>query len=118
MSTTTTTPTPVPPPVSNATVLGAPIVSVLAYLVFLAAMGIAYAIKNTELLVTLCGMAGANATTVVSFWLGSSKGSQDKDTTIAAQSSQLAAAAPVPAPSATTGPVVPPAPVVSAGTAG
>lgn len=75
MSGSTTPPNVVP----TATVWGAPIVSVLAYATFLAAIVFAFIVKNDALLITLCGMAGANATTTVSFWLGSSKGSQDKD---------------------------------------
>ena len=79
MSGSTTTPS----GASSTTIWGAPIVSVLAYGTFLAAIIIAMIVKNNELLVTLCGVAGANATTAVSFWLGSSKGSQDKDAKIA-----------------------------------
>lgn len=91
-----TQPTPAAP--SSPTLWGAPIVSVLAYATFLAAIVVAFVVKNDALLITLCGMAGANATTAVSFWLGSSKGSQDKSAQLATQSSMLANAPPPPPP--------------------
>jgi hypothetical protein len=98
-----TTPPVQAPPVSASspavTLWGAPIVSVLAYATFLAAIIVAVIVKNDALLITLCGMAGANATTAVQWWLGSSKGSADKSATIERQGAQMATMGPdAPAP--------------------
>jgi hypothetical protein len=90
-----TTSEPKVPVETKAAIWGAPVVSVIAYLVFLLALAVAYLVKNDNLLITLCGVAAANGTTVVNFWLGSSRGSQDKDVTIASQSTQLANSTPI-----------------------
>lgn len=74
---------------------GAPAVSVLAFVAFLATLTLAYFAKNDTLFTTLCGAAAAMAGTATQFWLGSSSGSQKKDATIATQSQQLAASTPV-----------------------
>ena len=58
---------------------GTPIMSVLALLRFLAAFVIAFFSKDQTLLNILLGAAAANATTVVSYWVGSSAGSARKD---------------------------------------
>ena len=78
------------PPVTPAPPLAAAVgqwspltVSVLALLTFVVALGIAFFLKNDTMLNVLVGVAGANATTVVNFWLGSSAGSQKKDEAIA-----------------------------------
>jgi hypothetical protein len=54
------------------------IVSVVALLIFLVALLIAYLKANDTLMTTLLGIAGAGYTTVVGFWLGSSYGSSKK----------------------------------------
>ena len=64
---------------------GAPAVSVYALTIFLAAIVIAYFKADNTLLTALLGVAATNATTVISFWVGSSSSSQKKDDTIAAQ---------------------------------
>jgi hypothetical protein len=70
------------------------IVSVVAILTFTAALIVAFVIKDEGLLNLTVGAAIANATTVVSFWLGSSRGSQSKDQAIAKLNGN--GAAPVP----------------------
>lgn len=57
-------------------------VSIFTLGIFLAAMVIAWWTNNKSLDLLL-GAAAANATTVVSFWLGSSSSSRAKDATIA-----------------------------------
>lgn len=57
---------------------GMVIVSVVALLIFLVALLIAYLKANDTLMTTLLGIAGAGYTTVVGFWLGSSYGSSKK----------------------------------------
>ena len=93
---------PAPPASSPAVTLwGAPVVTVLAYGTFLAAIIVALIVKNDTLLVALCGAAATNATTAVQWWLGSSKGSADKSATIERQGAQLATMTPdVPKPGA------------------
>ncbi|CAN5950501.1 unnamed protein product [Sphagnum jensenii] len=74
-----TTSEPKVPVETKAAIWGAPVVSVIAYLVFLLALAVAYLVKNDNLLITLCGVAAANGTTVVNFWLGSSRGITEND---------------------------------------
>jgi uncharacterized membrane protein len=66
-------------------VLGAPLISIFALTIFLIALLIAYVMKNETLETAMLGVAAANATTVVNFWLGSSSNSRKKDDTISAQ---------------------------------
>lgn len=74
------------------------VVSVFALAIFLAALGIAWWTKNENLGILL-GVAASNATTVVSYWLGSSSGSKTKDSVIASQT--------MPSPGTTTTTVTP-----------
>lgn len=69
---------------------GAIVVSGLALAIFFAALGIAWWTKDSSLPILL-GAAATNATTVISYWVGSSSGSKAKDSVIAQQAS-----APVP----------------------
>lgn len=62
-------------------------ISVFAELIFVAALSIAWWTKDPSLPLLL-GMAGTNATAVVSYWIGSSAGSSAKDATIAAKTTQ------------------------------
>lgn len=87
-----TTPPTVPPTDKIGTVTPL-VISIFAEAIFLAALGIAWWTKNENLGILL-GVAASNATTVVSYWLGSSSGSKAKDATIAAQTT--------PAPGTTT----------------
>lgn len=64
---------------------GSSIVSIYALTIFLAAMVIAYLMKNEVLIVALLSVAATNATTVVSYWVGSSSSSAKKDILIASQ---------------------------------
>lgn len=94
-----TTPTPPKPAGSDAvTATWGPVsVSILAEVIFFAAIGVAWWTKDPSLPLLL-GAASANATTVVSYWLGSSSGSKGKDATIA----QISSAATAPPPPGTT----------------
>lgn len=85
-------------------------VSVLTLFVYLAAITIAWWTKDPSLGILL-GVAATNATTVVSFWVGSSKGSQAKDAVIAAQAGAAPAAG-----TTTTTTVATPLPVSNTGT--
>lgn len=85
MSTTTTPPdAPPPAPAAPATLpakvseWGAVAISVVALVAYIFALLIAWWSKSNDTFVALCGVAATNATTVVSFWVGSSKGSADK----------------------------------------
>ena len=69
--------------ISAQTGWGAPIVSVYALTVFLVAIVVAYFAHDATLLNALLVVAATNATTVVSYWVGSSAGSQKKDATLA-----------------------------------
>ena len=62
---------------------GAIAVSVLVCLIFVVAFAVAYFSHDTTSLSLLVGAAIANFSTSVSFWLGSSAGSQKKDERIA-----------------------------------
>jgi hypothetical protein len=64
---------------------GAIIVSVVALLIYLGALGVAYSLKSDTMLNILIGTAAANATTVISYWVGSSASSSKKDDVIAGQ---------------------------------
>jgi hypothetical protein len=74
-------------PGSRVQIWGGPAVSIYALSIFAGAIGVAYLAKDATTLTILLGIAGANATTVVSYWLGSSAGSAHKDTLIAGRSS-------------------------------
>jgi len=76
------------------TLWAAPAVSILSIGIFLAALLIAYISKSDTALTLLLGVAATNFTTVVSFWVGSSAGSQKKDATISNLSGPAAPAAP------------------------
>lgn len=78
MSGTTTPPAPEKPTSTKVSEWGMVIVSVVALLIFLVALLIAYLKANDTLMTTLLGIAGAGYTTVVGFWLGSSYGSSKK----------------------------------------
>lgn len=71
-----------PPPASP---WGAPIVSIYSLTLLLAALIFAYLVKNETLLTALVAVIATNATTVVSFYVGSSASSQSKDSLIARQ---------------------------------
>lgn len=75
---------------------GMVIVSVIALLIFIVALLIAYLKANETLMTTLLGIAGAGYTTVVGFWLGSSYGSSKKTDMLNAP--PPATPAPTPAP--------------------
>ena len=77
-----TTP-PSPPITAAAAPLGALGVSIYALTLFLAAIVVAWYKANDTLLTALLGVAATNATTVINFWVGSSRSSQKKDDTIA-----------------------------------
>jgi hypothetical protein len=63
---------------------GAVIVSCVTLAIFLTALGIAWWTKDSSLPILL-GVAATNASTAVSYWLGSSSGSKTKDSVIAQQ---------------------------------
>lgn len=58
---------------------GSPAVAIYALTIFLACLAIAYLKGSDNLLTILLGVAAANATTAVQYYLGSSAGSQRKD---------------------------------------
>ena len=58
---------------------GAIAISVLASIIFVVAFSVAYFSHDTNSLSLLVGATIANFTTAVSYWLGSSSGSQKKD---------------------------------------
>lgn len=89
-----TTPVPTASPAASRA-WGAPVVSVYSLTLLLAALCFAYLVKNETLLTALVAVIATNATTVVSFYVGSSASSQAKDQTI---SSQLPPPAPTPTP--------------------
>jgi hypothetical protein len=64
---------------------GAPVVSVYSLTLLLVALVLAYIMKNENLLVILAGVIATNATTIVGFYVGSSRSSQAKDETISSQ---------------------------------
>lgn len=84
MSATTTTTAAPATVASKAAEWGAVIISLFALSIFLAAIVVAMQTKDPSLGILL-GAASANATTAVGFWLGSSKGSQAKDSALIAQ---------------------------------
>jgi hypothetical protein len=65
--------------------LGAAVTSVLCSLAFIVALLVSYMSKDQPNLGLLIGAVIANFSTTVSFWLGSSAGSQKKDETLAAR---------------------------------
>lgn len=84
--TTTKQPDPIPspadPPQDRTTVVSKVVVSIVAELIFVAALAIAWWTKDPSLSLLL-GVAATNATAVVSYWIGSSAGSSMKDTALA-----------------------------------
>lgn len=82
MSGTNPVPTPAPAPTHG---WGAPITSFYSLTLLLAALVFAYITKNDNLMTILAGVIATNATTVVSFYVGSSASSQTKDATISSQ---------------------------------
>lgn len=75
-------PTPVEPP-KAAMEWGAPAVSMFALAIFAGSIIVAMVLKSASLDILL-GAAAANATAVISYWVGSSSGSQKKDQSLAA----------------------------------
>jgi hypothetical protein len=65
--------------------VGAISTSLLTAVTFLAALAVSYWSKDTSNLNLLIGAVIANTSTVVSFWLGSSAGSQRKDEILGAR---------------------------------
>jgi len=57
-------------------------VSIVAFVAYLTALLVSYFLKNETMMNTLIVVAATNATTVVSYWLGSSAGSQNKNETL------------------------------------
>jgi uncharacterized membrane protein YdjX (TVP38/TMEM64 family) len=69
---------------SGITVWAPAVVSVIAMLVFVVALAVAWVTHDPSLGILL-GVAATNAGTVCGYWLGSSSGSRAKDKTIADQ---------------------------------
>jgi len=63
--------------------IGAIVVSVLNSLAFITALAMAYRVQDAASISLLIGAVVANASTVVSFWLGSSSGSMQKTALLA-----------------------------------
>lgn len=76
-------PPPAPLPYSGGS-MGPILVSTLAMLIYGGALVIAFLSKDQGNLTILIGVAAANATTVVGYWVGSSIGSARKDVQLAA----------------------------------
>ena len=74
-----------PSPQSILNFWGSSIVSIYSLTIFLAAMIIAFIMKNEVLIVALVSVAATNATTVVGYWVGSSSSGVKKDAVIAGQ---------------------------------
>jgi hypothetical protein len=72
-----------------------PSLGVLIQAIFLAALGIAYVSGDSNALTLMYGAVIANSTTVINFYYGSSKGSQEQRETIAAKLNGGAADQPV-----------------------
>jgi len=62
----------------NLMLYGAIVISGLNMVAFLGAFGVAFFLKDSNNLTLLIGAVIANASTAISFWLGSSAGSQRK----------------------------------------
>lgn len=60
-----------------------PSLGILIQAIFVAALGIAYVSGDTNALTLMYGAVISNATTVINYYFGSSRGSQKKDDTIA-----------------------------------
>lgn len=83
----------VPMPVSPAaSPRGSAIVSVYSLTLLLVALIISYLVKNETLMTALIAVIATNATTCVSFYVGSSASSQSKDVVISGQLPQPPAA--------------------------
>jgi hypothetical protein len=103
-------PDPVPPPVVPPPAMPWWVVPSLSYLIVLIFAGALFAscvMGNDTLRTQMFSATVALATVAVSFYFGSSKGSQDKDATIAAQGASLATSIPT---SADENPVLNPSP--------
>lgn len=72
---------------SQLMMLGAIVVSVANSLAFFAALIVAYFSKDSANLTLLIGAVVANASSVISFWIGSSAGSARKTELLASQPS-------------------------------
>lgn len=73
-----------------------PSLGAVQQIVFVAALGLAYLSGDSNALTLMYGAVIANATTVISYYFGSSKSSQAKDETIArAANSNIAQPQPV-----------------------
>lgn len=73
-------------PLQMASIRGTTLMSIMAAANFIAAFVVAFLSKDQANLGLLIGASIANFTTVVSYWVGSSAGSQKKDEIIAASS--------------------------------
>lgn len=91
-----------PPSGPPAPAAGVVIISIVSVILLPVALGVALWLKNENAFLLITGCIITNATTVVNWWVGSSKGSADKS---AAQSQQIQAMLPV------TGPI-PPIPTI------
>lgn len=87
---------------------GAVVTSIIAQVTFIGALlfsgYLAWSKQDTasvSLFTALAGMAGSKAGTVIDYWLGSARGSQAKDVTIAALAGSIAPAAAPTAPGTT-----------------
>lgn len=90
------------PPSMNSTAkiseYGTIVVSVVAMVVYLIALAIAFFLKSDNLLTVLIGAAVANATAVVQYWVGSSRGSTMKTGLLANSTPTPPAQQPAPGP--------------------
>lgn len=68
----------------NMTLAGAPVISVYSLTLLLLALVVVWWMKDQTLVNVVVGVIATNATTVVNFWVGSSRGSERKDEVIAA----------------------------------
>lgn len=100
LDSTTTTTAPTAAPTDKISEYGTVITSVLFGGAFIAALVYAYIAKDTDSKNLLVGAVIANANTVVQYFLGSSRGGQKKDQTIAS----IALGAPAPTTTTTTVP--------------
>jgi hypothetical protein len=94
-----TAPGPPPPPA------GVVVVSIVSLILLAVALAVATWMKNENAILLITGCIITNATTIVNWWVGSSKGSADKT---ALQSQQLQAMLPVvPVAPALVTPIIP-----------
>ena len=71
-------PAPVPASASEEPRWAKPTIGIYSLSLFVIALGIAYMAKSDTALTLLLGMIGANATTVIGYYFGSSAGSAQK----------------------------------------